>query len=215
VDERDRQNTIARYEARLGVHGRSPEALGWGKSGKQDVRFAILAADALAHPDWSVLDVGCGFADLYDFLTERGWRGRYTGIDLVPGLLAQGRARHPQLDLRERDITQAGIERHDVVVASGIANARLEHGDNADHTTAVLRALFAHARRVAAMDFLSTYVDFRREEAWHTDPQWAFALGKTLSRRVALRHDYLPFEFALLIYRDDTVRGDNAFAGET
>lgn len=212
MDDRDRQAMIDRYEERLRRHGRSPEALGWGKISKQDVRFAVLAAAALAHPHWSVLDVGCGFADLYDFLSARGWHGSYTGIDVVPGLLETARARHPALTLHEGDITSSSFGTHDLVVASGIANGRLTYGDNNDYTSSVLTAMVAHARHVVAMDFLSTYVDFQRPEAWHTDPAWALAFGKTLSGRVMLRHDYLPYEFALVIYRNQTIRPDGGYA---
>ena len=61
----------------------------------------MLAETALAHSDSTVLDVGCGFADLYGFLKERGWCGRYTGIDIVPGLLSTARERNPEFDLEE------------------------------------------------------------------------------------------------------------------
>jgi SAM-dependent methyltransferase len=35
----------------------------------------------------NVLDLGCGNARLLSFLTERGWRGGYTGLDSSPELL--------------------------------------------------------------------------------------------------------------------------------
>ena len=36
----------------------------------------------------NVLDVGCGNGRLLSFLTERGWHGRYLGVDSSAGLLA-------------------------------------------------------------------------------------------------------------------------------
>ena len=39
-------------------------------------------------PAANVLDVGCGNGRLLTFLTERGWRGRYLGVDGSAGLLA-------------------------------------------------------------------------------------------------------------------------------
>ncbi|HWW62936.1 MAG TPA: class I SAM-dependent methyltransferase [Thermoanaerobaculia bacterium] len=212
MDERDRLALIARYESRLARHGRTPEALGWGKSGKQEIRFAVLAAAAIAQPESSVLDVGCGFADLYDFLVAHGWRGRYTGVDLVPGLLEVARDRHPQLELRELDITTAQLGAHDFVIGSGIANTALQHVDELAHVETLIAAMFAHANAMVAIDFLSTWVDFIREGAWHTDPAWALATAHKLTRRVALRHDYLPYEFALFLRRDDGIGEGNTFA---
>lgn len=177
------------------------------------MRFAVLAEAALARPDSSVLDVGCGFADLYDWLSARGWRGRYVGIDIVPGLLAVARTRHPGLTLLDLDLAEAAATTgpHDFVIASGVFNARLSHGDNREHITAALGLMLSMARIGVMVDFLSADVDFQKEGAWHTDPAWAFRAAKALTRRVALRHDYMPFEFALFLHRDDRVSPRNVF----
>jgi SAM-dependent methyltransferase len=215
LNERDLRSYIERYEKRLEEFGYSPETLGWGTFGRQEVRFAVLAESILKFPSSSVLDVGCGFADLYVFLRQRGWHGRYVGIDLVPGLLRVARERSPGLDLREIDITSEGaagtLGRHDFVVSSGALNARLEYEENAGHIMSALKSMHDCARIAVAVDFLSTYVDFQKPGSWHTDPAWAFGVAKKLSRRVALRHDYMPFEFALIIYCDDSIGERNVF----
>jgi SAM-dependent methyltransferase len=213
VQDHDRRDYIRRYEGRLEQFGHSPETLGWGRHGRQEVRFSVLAEYALRNPSASILDVGCGFADLYDFLRERGWNGVYTGLDIVPGLLAEARRSKPFLDLRETDITVAGddLPEYDLVVASGVFNARLTAGDNQAHIADALRAMYARARHYAAVDFLSTMVDFQKEGAWHTDPSWALSAAQRISRRVLLRHDYMPYEFAVILFRDDEVSGRNVF----
>jgi SAM-dependent methyltransferase len=209
----DHHEYIRRYENRLTQYGYSPQTLGWGKIGRQEVRFAVLGERALEMPKSSVLDVGCGFSDLYDFLRERGWSGSYTGIDIVPALLKVARQRHPGLDIRELDIT-GGTESlgiYDFVIASGVFNAVLTAEDNRTHISNALAAMHARARVAVCADFLSTYVDFQKPGGWHTDPAWAFWIAKQLSRRVSLRHDYMPFEFALFIFRDDSVSERNMF----
>lgn len=208
----DRQAYVERYESRLDQFGYSPETLGWGKNGRQDVRFAVLAAEALARANCSVLDVGCGFADLYDYLRARGWAGSYTGVDIVPRLIEVAVERHPGLDLRCAELHQlAGEGTHDYVIASGVFNARLEQEDNREHIRRSLAAMHRLARAAVCVDFMSTYVDFQHPLGWHTDPGWAFGAAKELSRRAALRHDYMPFEFALFIYKEDQVSGRNVF----
>lgn len=198
----DRQDYVERYSARLRQHGYSPQTLGWGAHGRQDVRFRVLAEPALQRPDCSVLDVGCGFADLHDFLTQCGWRGTYTGIDIVPDLLDVARQRHPDLDLHELDLIADSeqLTPHDFVIASGVFNAQLKVSDNTRHIATALATMHGLARVAVAVDFLSTYVDFQKPEHWHTDPGWALSTARRLSRRVALRHDYLPYEFALFIH---------------
>jgi len=213
LKKEDREHYIQQYETRLRKFGYSPETLGWGKYGRQEVRFAVLAKFALGMPGSTVLDVGCGFADLYDFLIEHQWRGQYCGIEIVPGLLDLARKRHPDLDLRGLDITSDEDlpEAHDFVIASGVLNFKLKMGDNEQHIQRALDAMFRVARVAVCVDFLSTYVEFQKPDAWHTDPGWVFAQAKQLSRRVILRHDYMPFEFSLFIFRDDFISERNVF----
>jgi SAM-dependent methyltransferase len=213
VQQQDREDYIARYRRRLEEHGYSPQTLGWGVHGRQEVRFAVLAQEALRRPLSSVLDVGCGFADLHGFLRARGWRGKYTGIDIVPELLAVARERHPELDLREVDGAEdaTDLPRHDFVIASGVFNARLKVGDNRRHIVEALQTMHGRADVAVCVDFLSLFVDFEKPEAWHTDPSWVMAEARRLTRRILLRADYMPFEFALFLFRDDSVSSRNVF----
>jgi SAM-dependent methyltransferase len=207
----DRDAYVERYQRRLEEHGYSPLTLGWGKPGREHVRFRVMA-DVVQEVDArSVLDVGCGFADLHDHLRGRGWDGRYRGLDIVPGLLEIARTREPGLDLEEADIATYRPdegERFDVVVASGVFNARVHGEDNEAHISRSVRRMFELCERAICVDFMSTFVDFQNPDAWHTDPAWAIRLGRELSKRVKLRHDYMPFEFALAVYRADDHPGN-------
>jgi SAM-dependent methyltransferase len=213
VKTEDRLDCVERYEKRLEEFGYSPATLGWGIHGRQDVRFSVLAEFALHVPDSSVLDVGCGFCDLYDFLRMRGWQGRYTGIDIVPGLLKVARQRNPQIDARELDITDdaATLDEYDFVISSGTFNASLPSGRNQVHIETALRKMHGRSRRATCVDFLSSYVDFQKPGAYHTDPSWALSIAKGLTRRVLLRHDYMPYEFSIFLFRDDAVSDRRVF----
>jgi SAM-dependent methyltransferase len=211
MDPADRADYVERYEQRLREHGHSPETLGWGKLGREHVRFTVMADVLKEVRATSVLDVGCGFADLFDHLVQQGWDGEYSGIDIVPGLLAEARRRHPSLDLQEADIAAykpANGSTFDVVVASGVFNAQLRNDDNREHIARSVERMYALCRRAVCVDFLSTYVDYQHPDGWHTDPAWALELGRGLSKRLRLRHDYMPFEFALIVYRDDEHPGN-------
>jgi SAM-dependent methyltransferase len=201
MEAADRHAYVERYERRLREHGHAPETLGW-RPGRERARFATMAAVVAETRARSVLDVGCGFADLYDHLQGAGWDGDYHGIDLVPGLLAEARRRHPSLPLEEADIGDYEPRRtFDVVLASGVFNFELQAEDNREHIERSVARMFALCERAVCVDFLTTHVDFRHPGAWHTDPEWALALARRLSPRVAVRDDYLPFEYAIVVYR--------------
>src|SRR5690242_20611090 len=100
MDKRDIEIYNNRYNERLSRLGYSPESLGWG-GGKerQFLRFKILCEIGIEKDD-SILDVGCGFADLYEYLTITGWSGRYTGVDINGKLLELAREVHNGVDVR-------------------------------------------------------------------------------------------------------------------
>jgi SAM-dependent methyltransferase len=214
MDPADRAYVIRRYEKLFDAHGVSVRAQDAPDDGRQEVRFQVLAEMALQSPECSVLDVGCGFADLYAFLRERGWHGRYTGVDLVPHHVTIARERHQEIDVRLLDFSEEHPELglHDFVIASGVFSTRLSATDNAEHTRRCLRLMLARSREAIAANFLSSRVDYQKPESWHTDPAWAIGVAQELSRRVLLRHDYMPFEFSLFVYRDDSISPRKLFA---
>ncbi len=213
MNESYKKKMIQRYEERYRQFGRSPQTLGWGKGGRQEIRFSILTDPILSLPDTHVLDIGCGFADLYDFLIVQGWRGQYTGVEVVPSLIREAHKKHSQLEIIEADFLEweTGDKQYDAVVASGIFNAKDDPDMNlCIHST--LKKMLAVCRIYAAADFMSTNVDYQHEIAHHSDPRQMLDLGFSLTRRVQLRHDYMPYEFSLFLFKDDSINQRNIFA---
>jgi SAM-dependent methyltransferase len=205
MKESDINEYINRYTERFNEFGFSPETLGWGKNSKQTIRFGVLSEYALKYKKSSVLDIGCGFADLYLFLKTNGWEGKYTGTDLVPVLLEKARELYPEIDLLQIDIEDEELKSADYVIASGIFNAKISEESNESHIEKSLELMFKLCNKALCVDFMSTYVDFQKDAAWHTSPEWAFNIAKKLSKRIILRNDYMPYEFSLIIFKDDTI----------
>src|SRR5205809_623122 len=74
----------------------------------------------------SVLDLGCGLADLYGHLTQNGWKGKYIGIDINKDLLKIAWQRHKDIDVREQNILEDDRELESAwVISSGMFNGKL------------------------------------------------------------------------------------------
>jgi SAM-dependent methyltransferase len=205
MNDHDRQEYRRRYCERLARFHHDPRTLGWDK-GKQPERFAALTQLLPMDRLGSVLDVGCGFGDLFPFLRRHGFRGSYTGLDFVPELIAVGRQAYPEAEFVVADFADyQAAGRFDVVLASGIFNARLTGEDQWAHVTATLRHMHATCRVAACADFLTAYVDYRRDDLFYASPEQLHQFAKSLTRRVALLHHYMPFEFALYLFKDDRV----------
>lgn len=215
MKKEDIDSYVDRYERRLEKFGYSPETLGWGKGGRQEIRFSVLSSIVFEEKHSSVLDVGCGFGDLATFLRDRGWTGSYTGVDLVPGLLSVARERHPREKFLHLDAS-AGLDSvsvHDFVICSGALNAKLQNGDNESHVEKMLRVMLDRSRIAVAVDFMSTWVDYQHPDAWHCDPSWLLDLVRRLGRRHILRFDYMPYEFSLILFKNQHKNSQNIYSG--
>ncbi len=212
--QRDEQETQQRYRQRFHQHGYSPKALGWDK-GKQDVRFDVLTSQ-YDFTGKSVLDIGCGFGDLNTTLTDRyGTNYTYHGIDLVPDLVAEGRNRFvaPHISFEVGNfLTNDDARQYDYIVSSGIFNHKLQDLDGYVFIESCMRRAFAMASDGIAFDFLSDKVDYQLPHTFHSSPERILSLAFSLTRNVVLRNDYMPFEFAVFLWKDDSFsREDTLF----
>lgn len=195
----DKQKTIERYENRLEKHGVSMKTLGWRDKDQQELRFAIISEiDDLNGK--SILDVGCGFGDYYDYLRGLGLKIQYTGYDIVPKLLQSARQRHPGLRFEEKDILSDKFEdKFDYVVSSGIFNARIS--DNHRFIKNMLARMYELSNLGEAVNMMTNYVDYEEDHLYYCNPENIFRYCKSLSQYVVLRHDYPLFEFTIYIYK--------------
>jgi len=203
-----KKEIIKRYNERLKKYGHDPRTLGWFK-GRQPIRFKVITQIGDLNNS-SILDVGCGFGDLYDFLIKN-YRGiEYVGYDINPNLIQTAKKTHPNVCFEVKDILQEKLkEKFDYVVSSGLFEFRFP--DSTSFTRNMLRGMFESCKKGVAADFMSTYADFEEKNAFYANPEDIFRFCKTLSKRVSLRHDYMPFEFCIYIYKNDSINERNVF----
>jgi cyclopropane fatty-acyl-phospholipid synthase-like methyltransferase len=206
--KQDKVETQERYRERWLQYGYDSRSLGWTKD-CQWVRFEA-AFEGLRKEDFeSVIDFGCGFGDLLDFLRVKEWKGTYTGVDLVDELVKEA-AKHHALDNCAafvcRDVegflppTKAAM-----AVAIGVFNHRL-HQDNLTFVRETISSMWEATTKVVVCDFLSTAADMdhRRLDLYYADPRQLYELATHFSRRVSLHHAYMPFEFQVKIWHEDS-----------
>lgn len=210
----DKQAYLERYDERLARYGYDPRTLGWGGGiDRQHLRFRSLLEiqNYCDKPIGSILDVGCGFGDLYGYLTggmkqdptfPLAQQPAYLGVDINPTLLEKAREVYPEINVSQRDILDQPLEnQYDVVVASGIFNARLLGEEQYRYIEAMLVTMFSSSRLGISIDFMTTDVDWQAPGAFHANPTVIWGIARKISPRVVLRQDYLPYEFCVNILR--------------
>lgn len=199
---RDVQRVVENYRERIAQFGPTFESMKSGSVEKQRIRHAIHAT-ALSGDSPSVLDIGCGLGDFYQFLKGAGRACRYTGVDIVPEYIEECRKKFPEARFLLCNVITEGIgETYDSIVLSQALNHRYHDSDNMEVLKTALRLAFAHTRISVSFDLLSSYVDFHEAYLFNYSPEEVFRFAKTLTRRVALRHDYRPFEFAIQLFHE-------------
>ena len=195
------------YQAAFAAHGDSPAAVLWPK-GRQDLRFDALTRH-MPRRDFSLLDYGCGLAHLRPFLDQRFERFRYSGADMVPAFVQAAHAKYPDADFHLVEHPSGLTEDYDHIVLSGVFNIVCSENEEA-HLQEVWRSLdllFARARSSLAVNFMTDQVDYRQDGAFHLDPRRLLEFVRTrLSRRVVLDQSYMPFEYTVVVWKDQTIR---------
>jgi SAM-dependent methyltransferase len=206
--EGNKRTLIELYNERFQKYGHDQRSLGWSKQ-RQPIRFKILSEIGRLD-NCSILDAGCGFGDLYGFLVGKGLKIAYTGYDINPNFIQIAKEIYPKASFEVKDILEVeDSEKFDYVLSSGLLEFKLPGSES--FAKNLLKKMFGLCKNGVAADFLSSYVDWKDERANYFKPENIFYLSKTLSKRVTLRHDYMPFEFCVYIYKEDEINERNVF----
>lgn len=152
----------------------------------------------------TVLDVGCGAGDLLAHLQRSGIDCEYFGFDLSPAMIARCRERFPNGNFESGDILkwQPG-RRFDHVISIGIHNIRIPQGpvllDEITRRQFELCSVSAHVSILT-----DRFQGFAPHiQAWRAEEVLTMALA--ITPYVVLRHDYLPNDFSVTLYREPLI----------
>ncbi|MEW6989348.1 class I SAM-dependent methyltransferase [Colwelliaceae bacterium 6441] len=198
------------YQHLFDKFGDSVESVQHINRQSQYKRFEILLAiDKNAK---SIIDVGCGLGDMYQYLLDNQYSGQYLGLDFLDEftlLSRQKYADYSQASFQCIDVGSANVPcGYDYALLSGVFNNKMEN--NKQFMFETISKMFASANKGIAFNAMSTYVDYQDKALYYSDPLEVFDFcKKNLSRKVTLKHDYtvksgsIPFEYTIYLYKED------------
>lgn len=208
MNEKDRENTVKRYSERFAKHGYSEEALGWSRN-KNEVRFEALISEWKSELQGaSIADFGCGFGDLFGYVKNNLGITNidYTGIDINPDLIAEGKARYPEAKFWVGDINETlPNTKFDFIFSSGVFNHKLEFVDEYDFIKDCIKQLDTMSTKGFAVNFLSDKVEYKLEHTFHSNPGKILDIFYQYSNHIVLKNDYMPFEFTVFLRKDKAI----------
>jgi trans-aconitate methyltransferase len=181
-------------------HG-TARALGWKDDEHQRKRFAVLATVGDL-TGCSVLDVGCGYGDLKDYLDSRFAGITYTGIDQQPECIVEAQSRYgnrPDTFFFESDFTTLSFPDVDVVMASGALSYRC--ANPAFYVDMICR-MYRAARRAVAFNVLDVNRFPMHPLLIGHDPEQVVAWCKGIARNVEVVRGYLDDDVTLFLYKE-------------
>lgn len=144
------------YEKNFGSRNENHEILDWESREAQISRFSVIVEEIDVHGK-SLLDVGCGLADLYAFFNEMGFSVRYEGVDISQRMIDFSKKRFPDVCFSCVDIF-SGDKKYsdssfDIVFSSGIFN--LDLGNNMQFLECALAEFCRISSRYVVFNLLS------------------------------------------------------------
>jgi SAM-dependent methyltransferase len=152
----------------------------------------------------SILDVGCGVGDFWAHLRGRGIECDYLGVDLAEAMIARSRERFPEAKFETRDILAWDTDlRWDYVVSFAIHNVKFP--GVRELLEKVTARQFELCRAGAHVDLLTDrYSSFDPQiQPWRAEE--VLALSLAITPYVVLRHDFLPHDFCVTLYRQPLI----------
>jgi SAM-dependent methyltransferase len=194
------------FDKRVREYGASPRGADWNSEASQIARFDQLLK-IVELPSFSILDYGCGYGALADYLAEKGFRADYYGFDILESAIDTARRVHAGKPHCTFFTNKDELPECDYTVASGIFNFR--GGQSFEDWTNYVISILEHfnflSRRGFASNFLTKYsdADKMRADLYYADPLYLFDYCKqNFSKNVALLHDYHLYDFTILVRKD-------------
>lgn len=196
----DRTLVKAFFENRMKKYSDNHRILGFGSKESQIVRYKV-ATEIGDLRGKSILDYGCGLGDFIDYLEKKRINVKYTGYDISEKIIKRAQKLHPNHHFEVRDIIKnVPNQRFSYLFAIGL---NLKITNNVCFIKELIRQMFEIADNGVSVSLLSCYTDYFADECYYHNPPLLFDWCLTnVSKRCVLRHDYLPHDFTLYIYKN-------------
>jgi len=207
--EKNRKKNLTRLSSLFNEFGDDERSLGWTKK-KQNLRFQQIVS-RLNIMNKEILDIGCGFGDLYSYLKlNNDVLFNYTGIDIMPEFIELAKKKNPEGCFLTADFMNwDSNKRFDYIIACGCffnldpINEDESYSFINDFISKALSAL--HENGLICLHFLNDKVDYHTsKEDFHVSPERVLSISYGYSRRVILDNSVFPFETCIYIYKDDS-----------
>ena len=196
------------FSEKFDKHGTTPCGLDWNSKESQYIRFDQITKVIDGDEPYTIIDFGCGYGALFDYLKNLNHKFSYLGIEIVEKMIQEGKRIHeefPNCHFSTRESDQISA---DYVVESGMLNIKLDIDTKnwSDHVISTINKMNKLAKKGLAFNMLTKYSNpgYMRTNLYYADPCFYFDYcKKNFSKNVALLHDYDLYDFTIIVRKND------------
>ena len=197
------------FTEKLETYGPTPKGIDCNGEQAQRLRFAELIRVIDPSRKFTVIDYGCGYGGMFDFLRVKGWQFEYYGVDLIEKMIIAGRETHKDYPNAYFTTDEKELPVADYLVAQGIFNIKMEssYDEWQKMILETLPRMNALCSKGFSFNMLTKYSDANRmaerPDLFYGDPLLFFDFCKrNFSRNVALLHDYGLYDFTIIVRKE-------------
>jgi SAM-dependent methyltransferase len=191
------------YNDKIVEFGANSNGVDWNGIESHNLRFSQLCK-IITTQNYSVLDYGCGYGALVDYLDQSFPSFEYLGFDIAEEMIQAG---NDKFDTRKTIAFKGNIcdiTPKDYCIASGIFNVKLNNHEEEwkRYIIETLDSMNKLSTKGFSFNLLTSYSDkdFMKDYLFYAEPEWLFKHCKeNYSKQVAILHDYPLYEFTILV----------------
>ncbi len=183
------------YQAAIQKYGDTSRGVHWNSEKSQQKRFDILLS-FIQETQFSLVDAGCGFGDLYHYMQEKGVGcTSYTGLDISPSMVDIAKEKTGERILA-CDICRDELPKADYYLCSGAMNI-LTRFD----TYLFIRNCYEACSKAFVFNLLMGEDDSLVYN--HFYPRELKDLFDELGAKVEIKKGYLPHDFSVCLRKEE------------
>src|SRR4051812_16857514 len=117
------------FTQKIKEHGATPHGVGWNSTESQEIRFEQLCKIIQPNTPFSLLDFGCGYGAMYDYMSREHADFLYTGYDIAAEMIGKAAETHAENTNASWTTKLPDDKTYDYVITSGIFNLRVDISD--------------------------------------------------------------------------------------
>ena len=152
------------YDDRIKKYGSTPISVGWKDINTQYLRFETLINELKINKNSSILDLGCGYGALINFLHENkiqfSEKG-YLGIDVSKNMIEIAKKNHENFNFKNIDFFKIKGKKFDFIICSGALNLKESNKDIYCELEKFLKVFFKQSKFALTFNLIHDMVDYK------------------------------------------------------